>query len=586
MQSLTRQTLKIYWSHSKAYPLAAGLVLIGLLGLTLTQLYIPFWYKRMFDLIAQSAASPMASRVLPIVYAIALLNVVNWGFRRIFEFSLSFFEARVISNLLNTCFSYLHRHSYGFFTGNFTGTLVRRVNRYVRSFEDIADELLLSIGQTALRVLGMIVVLYFWHWHLAAALLGWFIVFSSFNYRFALWKLKYDRQKAETDSEITGRLADTITNSVNLKLFGGLAKEQSAFRALTQKLYKISLKTWNLGNSLNAIQSLFLTGLELVVLYLAIKLWERGMLTIGDFALIQTYLISIFYKIWDVSRSIRKIFESLADAEEMTQVLTGQPEIRDRKNASSLRANNGRIEFQNVDFGYHQDLEVLSRFSLTVSPGERVALVGPSGGGKSTIVKLLLRFYDLQGGRVLIDGQDIATVTQDSLREAIALVPQEPILFHRSLFENIRYARERASDGEIIKAAKLAHAHEFISKFPDGYDTFVGERGVKLSGGERQRVAIARAILKNAPILVLDEATSSLDSESEYLIQDALRNLMKGRTTIVIAHRLSTIMQMDRIVVIENGRILEEGKHKELVKAKEGTYQRLWNIQAGGFMNV
>ena len=219
-----------------------------------------------------------------------------------------------------------------------------------------------------------------------------------------------------------------------------------------------------------------------------------------------------------------------------------------------------------------------------IQPGERVALIGPSGGGKTTIVKLLFRFFDLQGGKILIDGLNIALVTQDSLRANLSLVPQDPILFHRSLYDNIAYARPQASKQEVYEAARFAHADEFIRKFSQGYETFVGERGVKLSGGERQRVAIARAILKNAPVLVLDEATSSLDSESELLIQDALKNLMKGKTTIVIAHRLSTIMQMDRIIVIDNGKVVEEGKHKELLKAKQGVYQKLWEIQAGGFI--
>ena len=226
---------------------------------------------------------------------------------------------------------------------------------------------------------------------------------------------------------------------------------------------------------------------------------------------------------------------------------------------------------------------MLNNFDLAIKPGERVALIGPSGGGKSTIIKLLLRFFDLNGGEILIDGQDIYKTQQDSLRAQLSLVPQDPILFHRSLIENIRYAQPEAKDSEVVKAAKLAHAHEFISSFPDGYNTLVGERGVKLSGGERQRVAIARAILKDAPILVLDEATSSLDSESEQFIQDALKSLMQGRTTIVVAHRLSTIMQMDRIVVIDGGKIVEQGKHEELLKIREGLYQRLWEIQAGGF---
>jgi ATP-binding cassette subfamily B protein len=267
----------------------------------------------------------------------------------------------------------------------------------------------------------------------------------------------------------------------------------------------------------------------------------------------------------------------------MTEILLKPHEITDSKSAKPLAVNQGEIKFNNLSFSYIKGVEVLKNFNLTIKPKEKMALIGPSGGGKSTIVKLLLRFYDLTSGQILIDKQNLAKVTQDSLREQIAFVPQEPILFHRSLIDNIRYGNNRATDEEVIRASKLAHAHEFITGFRQGYQTLVGERGIKLSGGERQRVAIARAILKNAPILVLDEATSSLDSESEMYIQDALKNLMKNKTVIVIAHRLSTILQVDRIVVVENGQISEMGKHKELLKLKDGVYQKLWQIQAGGF---
>jgi ATP-binding cassette subfamily B protein len=258
--------------------------------------------------------------------------------------------------------------------------------------------------------------------------------------------------------------------------------------------------------------------------------------------------------------------------------------IIDRSGAKALKVKKGALAFEGESFKYPTGQTVLKYLDLTIKPGEKVALVGPSGAGKSTIVKILFRFYDLTKGRILIDGQDIAKVTQDSLRDAISLVPQEPILFHRTLKENIRYGRPEASDEEVVLAAKQAHCHDFISGLEKGYETYVGERGVKLSGGERQRVAIARAILKNAPILVLDEATSSLDSESEHLIQDALQTLMQGKTVIVIAHRLSTIMQMDRIIVLEDGAVADTGTHHELLKTEGGLYKKLWQLQAGGFL--
>jgi ATP-binding cassette subfamily B protein len=288
--------------------------------------------------------------------------------------------------------------------------------------------------------------------------------------------------------------------------------------------------------------------------------------------------------VWDFGKIIMKIYEKLAEAEEMTVILNTPHEIVDIKNADDLKVKFGKINFKNVGFAYEEDESIIDNFSLEIKAKETVALIGTSGAGKTTLTKLLLRMFDIQKGKILIDGQDISQVTQESLRNNISLVPQDPILFHRSLMENIRYGKFDATDEEVIRAAKLAHCDEFISKLHFGYDTFVGERGIKLSGGERQRVAIARAILRNAPILILDEATSSLDSESENFIQDSLDELMKNKTVIVIAHRLSTVKKVDRIVVIENKKIVEDGTHINLIKLKRGIYNKLWNIQVGGFI--
>ncbi|MAF25688.1 hypothetical protein CL634_08980 [bacterium] len=323
--------------------------------------------------------------------------------------------------------------------------------------------------------------------------------------------------------------------------------------------------------------------LEFAIMVVAIRMWQDGNITIGGFALIQALIFGLFIHLWDIGRYIRQIYERLALSEEMTEILLSEHGVKDHPEASTLKVKEGKIEFEQVSFAYHQTRKIFNKFDLKITHGERVALIGPSGGGKTSIIKLLLRLYDIESGSIKIDGTDIAKVTQDSLRKNIAMVPQDPILFHRTLMENIRYGKTNATKEEVIKASKMAHCHEFISQLPEAYDTYVGERGVKLSGGERQRVSIARAILADAPILILDEATSSLDSESERYIQDALKNLMKGRTNIVIAHRLSTIMQMDRILVLEKGKVTEEGTHQELLKIRRGTYQKLWEIQAGGF---
>ncbi|MBP9772170.1 MAG: ATP-binding cassette domain-containing protein, partial [Candidatus Pacebacteria bacterium] len=310
---------------------------------------------------------------------------------------------------------------------------------------------------------------------------------------------------------------------------------------------------------------------------------KEGVLTIGDFVLFQTYIISLVERLWGFGHVIKALYQAFADGKEMVEILDTPYGVEDVPNAGTLKVTEGKIDFTDVVFNFNETRTVLDKFSLSIAPGEKIAFIGPSGAGKTTVTKLLFRFYDLTSGAITIDGQEISKMTQDSLRDAMALVPQEPILFHRSLMDNIRYGRRDATDEEVMEAAKKARCHEFISSLPDGYETMVGERGVKLSGGERQRVAIARAILKDAPILVLDEATSSLDSESEHLIQEALNILMEGKTVIVIAHRLSTIITMDRIIVIEGGNIRAMGTHDQLLK-KDELYKKLWSIQAGGFL--
>ena len=301
--------------------------------------------------------------------------------------------------------------------------------------------------------------------------------------------------------------------------------------------------------------------------------------------LIQSYLVRLVENLWSFASIVRTFYDSFADAQEMALVLNTPYEVEDKTNAI-LNNTKGTVSFENVTYIYDKNnTKVFDNFSLIIKAGQKVAIVGSSGAGKSTFVNLLMRLFNLNSGKILIDGIDISSISQKNLREQISFVPQDPVLFHRSLMENIRYGRRDATDEEVKKAATLARCDDFIGRLPLGFDTFVGERGIKLSGGERQRVAIARAILKNSPILVLDEATSALDSESELLIQDALHNLIKDKTTIVIAHRLSTIREMDRIVVISNGKIVEEGTHNELILRAGGEYKKLWNIQALGFKN-
>lgn len=584
MKTNTKLTIKLYWQQIRKHYISGLVVLLGVVGAASTGAITPLYFKKLFDILAQTQAKDvLVIKLIQILLIIAAIRMVGWLFWRLGTFFITHFQTSIMADLSDVCFRYLHKHSFAYFNNNFVGSLVKKVNRFTRSFEDITDKFFFNILQLVTSISIILFVLSKRNVALGLGVAIWLITVLIVNLIFTKFKLRYDLERSEADSKATGILADTITNNVNVKLFGGYTREVKNFGKAVGEVKRLRALTWNLGNIYEAAQSFLTIVLEVGIFYLAIQLWKKGILTIGDFVLIQSYIIIVINYIWDFGRVIQHIYEDLAEAEEMTEVLSEPHEITDIKNAVSLKVPVGKIEFKDVDFYYHETRPILEKFDLTVAPKEKVALVGPSGAGKTTIIKLLLRMYDVSAGKILIDGQDISRVTQESLWHSISMVPQDPILFHRSLLENIRYGKPSATNEEIIQAAKLAHCHEFIKDLPEGYGTFVGERGVKLSGGERQRVAIARAILHNAPILIMDEATSSLDSESEKLIQDALNILIKDKTVLAVAHRLSTIMKMDRIIVIKDGKIAEQGTHQDLLKKNNGIYDKLWKVQAGGF---
>jgi ATP-binding cassette, subfamily B, bacterial len=585
MQNNILETLKIYWRFVAKHKVALFFIVSSVIAAVLLNVAMPLYYKKFFDVISSGQPqSVLAPQLITIIIYVLILDFSGWLCWRIATFVSSYFQVNVIADLSNYCYAYLHKHSYAYFNNNFVGSLVKRVKWFTGAFEDVSDKLIWNIIPIIFNIGAILYVLYTRNVYLALAVFIWLIIFMLLNWIFVKYKFKFDVARNEAETESSGLLADTITNNVNVKLFNGYKKEMFDFVAVTKKLRDLRYFSWTLGNYFEAAQGLMAVILSFAIFYLAIKLWQRNLLTVGDFVLLQAYVLNIIWRIWDFGRMIQRIYERLSDAEEMTIALTTPHEIQDVPSAKDLKVNKGLIEFKNVSFNYQKTRNVLNRFSLNIQPGERAALIGPSGAGKTTIIRLLLRLYDLTDGKILIDNQNIAKITQESLWQNVSLVPQDPILFHRSLKENIRYGKFGATDKEVIKASKLAHCHDFISQLSDGYDTFVGERGIKLSGGERQRVAIARAILHNSPILVLDEATSSLDSESEMLIQEALDKLMAGKTVIAIAHRLSTIRKMDRIIVISEKGIAEEGTHESLVAKKSGLYKKLWALQAGGFI--
>lgn len=585
MKQNTKITLKYYLKHLKNYKFLTFILLAGItLGGIMSQIWT-LYVAEFFDILASNGPKEEIAATLITILLLLMLNeflqFVGW---RTSEYTSDYLGPKIMENISNDCFEKMHNRSYDFFTNNFVGSLVKKINKMTFAFLGIYDQIVWNIFPMIVRLTFIISYLWYLHPILGAIVSIWSGLFIIGNYALSIFKLKYDIARSNADTKVTGALADTITNAPNIKLFSKLQYELKNFKKVTFDRFKKQRKSWLIGSHINVVQTLIMVALEFIMLYVAIKLWSNNLITVGAFFIIQGFLLEIFHQLWDFGRNIRELYEKLADAEEMTLILQTPISITDKPNAKKLKMKSGRVDFENVTFGYNKNEGVIENLNLHIKSGEKIALIGPSGGGKTTITKLLLRLYDIQKGKILIDNQDISEVTQDSLRENIALVPQDPILFHRTLMDNIRYARPSATNKEVIAASKLAHCHDFIKKTKDGYKTYVGERGIKLSGGQRQRVAIARAILSNAQILILDEATSSLDSESEVLIQKALENLVKNKTTIIIAHRLSTIQQADRILVLEEGRIIEEGTHADLINEKAGLYKKLWDLQVGGYL--
>ncbi len=585
MKNNTKKTLKIYLKAALKYKATGFFVVFSVVVASGIGIISALFLARFFNvLVAGDTGVEAMKNLMRLLFIFASLEALGWVFWRVATFTTTYFQTNALFDLSNKSFQYLHKHSFSFFSNNFVGSLVKRVKWFSRAFEIVADQITWHLLPLVVNVSMIVFILFRRNYLLGLGILIWSILFLIISFIFTNYKLKYDIEKAEKETETTGVLADTITNNRTVKLFNGYPSEVKRFQKVTNELRGLRRFAWNLDNIFEAIQGILMVSLVVGILYLSLKLWQRGMLTVGDFALIQFYLFRIFRHVWDFGKVLRRMYQALADAEEMTTIFNTPHEIVNIPRAGKIKVDRGEVKFENLDFYYHKTRKILSNFNLEIKSKERLALIGPSGAGKTTVVKLLMRMNDVDAGSISIDGQNIAKVTQESLRQNISLVPQNPILFHRSLIENIRYGRPGATKQEVVEAAKKAHCHEFIKGFSSGYDTYVGERGIKLSGGERQRVAIARAILRNAPILILDEATSSLDSASEALIQEAMEELMKNKTVIVIAHRLSTIRKMDRIIVIDKGKIIEQGTHQELIAKTKGKYKELWELQAGTFI--
>lgn len=576
--------LRAYSIASLKYPWALVISILATIGMQTAAVTSPVYLKQFINTISMGASPELIATLFGILVIYAGIGVANWVARRIQVAAVQHLEARAMADLANDAFSSLLKHGHDFFISNFTGTLTRRVTRYSRAFEQVFDSFAFNFLQAFIYAIGSIYVLFTRNVWLGLGLLIWAILFITVQILLTMWRHSLRVERAAADSRMTGALSDAIGNHSTIALFASEKYEKSLFSSIVKLWEAATIRAWLSGSWSEGIQQALAIIAEVGLLGGAVFFWQQGLLTIGDFVLIQVYVLGLIGQIRNIGNALRMLYDAFADASEMIDIMETPYAIQDSAGAKPLQITDGKIALNDVSFSFIDGRTVFEHFALSINGGEKIALVGPSGAGKSTITKLLLRLYDPNAGTITIDGQDVRDVTQESLRRAISFVPQESILFHRTLRDNIAYGKQDATEEEIIEAAKSAHCHEFISTLPQGYDTYVGERGIKLSGGERQRVAIARAILKNAPILVLDEATSSLDSESEMLIQDALAKLMQGKTVIAIAHRLSTIMKMDRIVVMEDGKAVLSGTHSELLAQESNLYKKLWEIQAGGFI--
>lgn len=522
--------------------------------------------------------------MLPLILAYTAAQiygeVIGW---RLTLLSSWTFTSAAQRNLYNRIFRNLSDQSTNFHSDRFGGSLVSQTNKIVGSFERFWDTVIFNLTPSITSVIAAVTILSFVFWQYAVFLLIVSIGFTTAVVIGSRTMTKLNIEESQASTRLTGRLADVITNILAVKSHGHESFEIDEYGKLAQNWRQKSVNTMWGFLKVGSIYSSFIVLLNVSALIAAVIAAERYSIAMSTVYLSVSYTLTVARQLWEVNTIMRNYNRVMGDSYDMAEILNINPGIKDPAKSESSKIIRGSISFDNVDFAHESSNKLFDGLNMHIKPGEKVGLVGRSGSGKTTLTKLLLRFMDVNSGTIRIDGQNIAKLKQSELRSHIAYVPQEPILFHRTLAENIGYGRLGSSQKAIKAVAKLANADEFISKLPDQYKTLVGERGVKLSGGQRQRVAIARAMLKSAPILLLDEATSALDSESEELIQEALWKLMEGRTAIVIAHRLSTIQKMDRIIVMDNGKIIEEGTHKELTR-KNGAYAKLWKKQSGGFI--
>jgi ATP-binding cassette subfamily B protein len=576
-----RNVLGFTFRHWSGRPGLIALICVLVIISTLAEVAVPVFSGQIVDAIAggQGTAADQALRAFAIVVSLGLTSVVlRWFiFQGVIRLTL-----RMMADIVNNGFHRVQRFSTDWHANSFAGSTVRKITRGMWALDQLNDVLLIALLPSIVMLVGATIILGS-YWPVMGLVVGLgSIIYIGVTVALSMGFVSPAASLANAwDTKLGGALADAVSCNSVVKAFGAEKREEKRMRHVLGKWDIRTRRTWKRGTLSGTIQGFMMVTMQAGILGTGLLMWQRGLATPGDI----TFVLAMFFVLQgylrDVGQHIRNLQRAVNDMEELVALDQTPLGIENKAGAGPITIDKGEIAFDNVTFQYGAHPTPLYRdFSVTIAPGERVGLVGHSGSGKTTFVKLIQRLYDVKSGAITIDGQNIAEVEQSNLRGQIAIVQQEPILFHRTLAENIAYARPDASRAEIERAAQQANAHDFILDLPKGYETMVGERGVKLSGGERQRVAIARAFLADARVLILDEATSSLDSESEVQIQQAMERLMEGRTTLVIAHRLSTVRALDRLLVFDKGRIVEEGDHQALIRLNGGIYRRLFERQA------
>ena len=546
---------------------------------------LPYAVKEIIDAVtlANQTGEDIFSATQDALILFAVLNLGILLFSRASGAALVMTGPYLRAEIRKSLFSYLQHHSHRYFISHFAGSLANRIAEVSMSAMHALWTITFDFYPLLIKSAVALIILFGTSGDLALVLSLWLGIYIFVSFLLAKRCRVYAKDFAAARSLVTGKIVDSVTNVMNAKMFARRRYEEDYLTDYLNHEVNHALRTYWYMEKLRWFQFTAAMVLMIAMVGYALKIWSEGGMTVGEFSMVAGLAIMLIEAARGLSRSFLEFFEYLGNISDGVSVFVQSHEIVDTPDASVLQVPRGEIAYEDVDFIYPEGLEVFKHLNVRIEPRQQVGLVGFSGSGKSTFVNLILRLFEPTGGAICIDGQNILGVTQDSLRESVSMIPQDPQLFHRSLMENIRYGKLDATDDEVIEAAKKAHAHDFILQTELQYDSLVGERGVKLSGGQRQRIAIARAILKDSPILILDEATSSLDSVTEKKIQLGLENLMQGRTVVVVAHRLSTISHMDRILVFDQGKIIEDASHQQLLQAN-GHYAHLWNMQAGGFL--